>query len=243
MKQIQFGDEATQASVAKELNTYIVEQAWFAPFYRVQGSVATDANTTVEMLPTNAYPAIYDFRRSPRQAIPGPPDSSGGRAGPLYFPRLERSMLTFIIRRVLAGVVLLFVISVLAFGLLYLDSANIARRILGQNATAEAVAQKAEGARPRSARRRAVLGLAHQRPHRRPRPIVVQRSARDRQPHGPRRRHPLARDRHDARHRDRLGHPRRPRRSPRRRGRRHACSSSPCSASRSPASSSPCTWC
>jgi peptide/nickel transport system substrate-binding protein len=61
IQQIQFGDEATQASVAKELNTYIVEQAWFAPFYRVQGSYATDAGTTVEMLPTNAYPAIYDF--------------------------------------------------------------------------------------------------------------------------------------------------------------------------------------
>ena len=53
------------ASVAKELNTYIVEQAWFAPFYRVQGSFATDANTTVEVLPTNAYPAIYDF--TPKQ--------------------------------------------------------------------------------------------------------------------------------------------------------------------------------
>ncbi|WP_439590822.1 ABC transporter substrate-binding protein [Microbacterium sp.] len=62
IEQIQFGDEATQASVATELNRYIVEQAWFAPFYRVQGSVATDANTTVEMLPTNAYPAIYDFQ-------------------------------------------------------------------------------------------------------------------------------------------------------------------------------------
>ncbi|MGC5170542.1 ABC transporter substrate-binding protein [Microbacterium sp. DT81.1] len=61
MQQIQYGDEATQASVAKELNRYIVEQAWFAPFYRVQGSFATDADTTVEMLPTNAYPAIYDF--------------------------------------------------------------------------------------------------------------------------------------------------------------------------------------
>jgi peptide/nickel transport system substrate-binding protein len=61
MKEIQFGDDATQASVAKELNRYIVEQAWFAPFYRVQGSFATDANTTVEVLPSNAYPAIYDF--------------------------------------------------------------------------------------------------------------------------------------------------------------------------------------
>ena len=61
IKEIKYGEEATHASVAKELNTYIVEQAWFAPFYRVQGSVATDANTTVEILPTNAYPAIYDF--------------------------------------------------------------------------------------------------------------------------------------------------------------------------------------
>jgi peptide/nickel transport system permease protein len=51
-------------------------------------------------------------------------------------------MLTFIIRRIVAGVILLFVISALAFGLLYLDSANIARRILGQNATPEAVQQK-----------------------------------------------------------------------------------------------------
>lgn len=65
IEQIQYGDEATQASVAKELNTYLVEQAWFAPFYRVQGSFATDASTTVEVLPTNAYPAIYDFQPKP----------------------------------------------------------------------------------------------------------------------------------------------------------------------------------
>ena len=51
-------------------------------------------------------------------------------------------MLMFIVRRILAGIVLLFVISVVTFGLLFLDGANIARRILGQNATAELVAQK-----------------------------------------------------------------------------------------------------
>ncbi|GAA1969680.1 ABC transporter substrate-binding protein [Microbacterium deminutum] len=62
IKQIQYGDKATQGKVAGELNKYLVEQAWFAPFYRVQGSFATDANTTVKMLPTNAYPAIYDFQ-------------------------------------------------------------------------------------------------------------------------------------------------------------------------------------
>tara|TARA_B100000378_G_scaffold247853_1_gene220250 strand:+ start:10507 stop:11460 length:954 start_codon:yes stop_codon:yes gene_type:complete len=57
---------------------------------------------------------------------------------------LEFSMLTFIIRRILAGVVLLFVISSLAFGLMYLDSANIARRLVGQTATAETVQQRAQ---------------------------------------------------------------------------------------------------
>ncbi|WP_433675058.1 ABC transporter permease [Microbacterium gorillae] len=51
-------------------------------------------------------------------------------------------MLMFIVRRVISGVVLLVVISIVTFGLLFLDSANIARRILGQNATAELVAQK-----------------------------------------------------------------------------------------------------
>jgi peptide/nickel transport system substrate-binding protein len=65
IEQIQFGDEATQASVAKELNTYIVEQAWFAPFFRVEGSFATDANTNVVLSTTNAFPAIYEF--TPKQ--------------------------------------------------------------------------------------------------------------------------------------------------------------------------------
>ncbi|MBP2327862.1 peptide/nickel transport system permease protein [Kibdelosporangium banguiense] len=52
-------------------------------------------------------------------------------------------MLNFVIRRLAAGVVLLFVISTLAFFLLYLGSGDIARRILGQSATQEGVAQKA----------------------------------------------------------------------------------------------------
>lgn len=51
-------------------------------------------------------------------------------------------MLMFIVRRLLGGVFLLFVISVITFSLLYLDSANVARRILGQTATQEQVAQK-----------------------------------------------------------------------------------------------------
>ena len=49
-------------------------------------------------------------------------------------------MFNFVARRLLSGVVLLFVISTLAFFLLYLGSGDIARRILGQAATQEGVA-------------------------------------------------------------------------------------------------------
>jgi peptide/nickel transport system permease protein len=50
----------------------------------------------------------------------------------------------FILRRLLSGVVLLFIISTIAYGLLYVGGGDIARRILGQSATADTVAQKAE---------------------------------------------------------------------------------------------------
>ena len=61
IEEFQFGDQATQDEVAAELNRYLVEQAWFAPLYRVQGNFPSDADTVVEMLPTNTYPAIYDI--------------------------------------------------------------------------------------------------------------------------------------------------------------------------------------
>jgi peptide/nickel transport system permease protein len=51
-------------------------------------------------------------------------------------------MLMFVLRRVLSGIVLLFVISSLAFFLLYIGGGDIARRILGQSATPDAVAAK-----------------------------------------------------------------------------------------------------
>lgn len=58
---IQLGtpEEAEQAT--KDLNTWIVENAWFAPFFRVQGSYAVDANTDLEMWTVNAYPSIFGF--------------------------------------------------------------------------------------------------------------------------------------------------------------------------------------
>lgn len=54
-------DEAGRPALIKELNAHIVEEAWFAPFYRVEGVVATDADTAVTMLPTNTIPNIYDI--------------------------------------------------------------------------------------------------------------------------------------------------------------------------------------
>ena len=53
-------------------------------------------------------------------------------------------MLTFILRRIASGVVLVAVISFLAYTLLYAAGGDIARRILGETATAETVAKKTE---------------------------------------------------------------------------------------------------
>ena len=58
---IQTGSQAESDSALKELNKYLVDQAWFAPFFRVQGTFATDPNTNLEFWPTNAYPSIFDF--------------------------------------------------------------------------------------------------------------------------------------------------------------------------------------
>ena len=52
-------------------------------------------------------------------------------------------MLPFVLRRLASGVVLVFVITVIAYMLLYLGGGDIARRILGQTATQETVDQKA----------------------------------------------------------------------------------------------------
>lgn len=52
-------------------------------------------------------------------------------------------MFRFVLRRLVSGIVLLFAITTLAFTLLYLGGGDIARRILGQNASQEAVDQRA----------------------------------------------------------------------------------------------------
>lgn len=54
--------DAEAAPAVKELNAYIVDQAWFAPWYRVKSNYATDANTTVEAQNGNAYPYLWNFK-------------------------------------------------------------------------------------------------------------------------------------------------------------------------------------
>ena len=51
-------------------------------------------------------------------------------------------MFSFIARRTVSGVILVIAITVIAFLLLYAGGGNIARRLLGQDATAQTVAQK-----------------------------------------------------------------------------------------------------
>jgi len=60
--QLQTGDESTAAKAGKELNKYVVENAWFAPFFRGQNTKVTDANTKVEMQAGNTWPYLWNIQ-------------------------------------------------------------------------------------------------------------------------------------------------------------------------------------
>jgi peptide/nickel transport system substrate-binding protein len=53
--------EAESGTAVKALNAYIVENAWFAPWYRIESNYATDANTSVQTQVGNAYPYLWNF--------------------------------------------------------------------------------------------------------------------------------------------------------------------------------------
>jgi peptide/nickel transport system substrate-binding protein len=55
------GSQEESDAAVKELNTYIVEDAWFAPWYRMQSSFVTDAGTEVKTQVGNAYPYLWNF--------------------------------------------------------------------------------------------------------------------------------------------------------------------------------------
>ncbi|MDE3720620.1 ABC transporter substrate-binding protein [Nocardiopsis sp. N85] len=60
IEELQYGADQEQA--ARAINTYLVEEAWFAPFYRVDAAFATSEGVEVDTLATNAYPNLYDIR-------------------------------------------------------------------------------------------------------------------------------------------------------------------------------------
>jgi peptide/nickel transport system substrate-binding protein len=49
------------APTLKELNAYIVDQAWFAPWYRVESNYALDSKTSAPAQVGNAYPYLWNF--------------------------------------------------------------------------------------------------------------------------------------------------------------------------------------
>jgi peptide/nickel transport system substrate-binding protein len=62
LTKIQHSTGATQAGLLKQLNTYIVQQAWFAPFYLNQGTFAHAASVKVTLQAGNAVPYLTGFK-------------------------------------------------------------------------------------------------------------------------------------------------------------------------------------
>ncbi|RFA08136.1 hypothetical protein B7R54_02070 [Subtercola boreus] len=58
---IQSGSEADQATAAKALNSYLTDQAWFAPFYRPDQVFFTDSQTTTAPQLQQAVPSLYSY--------------------------------------------------------------------------------------------------------------------------------------------------------------------------------------
>ena len=59
---IQLGSAAQAAAAAKALNRYLVEDAWFVPFFRPQSSFVADSHTTVIVQAGNAVPYLWNIR-------------------------------------------------------------------------------------------------------------------------------------------------------------------------------------
>jgi peptide/nickel transport system substrate-binding protein len=58
---IQTGSQAESDAAAKKLNQFVVQQAWFDPWFRVQGNFAADKKTTAVQQADNAYPFLYNI--------------------------------------------------------------------------------------------------------------------------------------------------------------------------------------
>jgi peptide/nickel transport system substrate-binding protein len=62
---MQTGSSAQAAVAAKALNQYLVQNAWFAPFFRPQSSFVADSHTSVTVQAGNAVPYLWNIRPKP----------------------------------------------------------------------------------------------------------------------------------------------------------------------------------
>jgi peptide/nickel transport system substrate-binding protein len=59
---IQMGSSSQAATAAKALNQYLVQNAWFAPFFRPQSNFVADSHTGVVVQAGNAVPYLWNIR-------------------------------------------------------------------------------------------------------------------------------------------------------------------------------------
>jgi peptide/nickel transport system substrate-binding protein len=62
IKTIQTGSASQADAAAKSLNTYLVQNAWFVPFFRQQSSFVADKNTAVTVQTGNALPYLWNIK-------------------------------------------------------------------------------------------------------------------------------------------------------------------------------------
>jgi peptide/nickel transport system substrate-binding protein len=62
---IQTGSSAQAATAARALNQYVVQNAWFAPFFRPQSSFVADGHTAVVVQAGNAVPYLWNIEPKP----------------------------------------------------------------------------------------------------------------------------------------------------------------------------------
>jgi peptide/nickel transport system substrate-binding protein len=62
---MQTGSSAQAAAAAKQLNQYVVQNAWFAPFFRPQSSFVADSHTSVRVQAGNAVPYLWNIEPKP----------------------------------------------------------------------------------------------------------------------------------------------------------------------------------
>jgi peptide/nickel transport system substrate-binding protein len=61
LQTIQTGSQADSDKAAQELNQYVVDQAWFVPFFRAQGNIVASAQTEVELQVDAPFPSLWNI--------------------------------------------------------------------------------------------------------------------------------------------------------------------------------------